>query len=323
MCVQTAKPKRPVSEGHFGQVYKTKVQGTNESFALKVVKTYTAHEGDQTQTQRILKALAKEITIWGHLDDLHVLPLYGICEVEDSSWPLGMVSPWQESGNITHYLIHNPDVNRICLVADVASGVAYLHEQNIIHGDLKGMNILVTSSGHACLVDFGLASFANKEKLLSWSSLQSSRSSGGSLRWQAPECAICDSAPTSKSYMTVSSDIWAFACVCYEIMTGKLPFHECHTDGQVIGMLFRGKKPSIPPKTDDAFTKFGLTSQLWKYMTTCWAFDPESRPPARVILEWEVFRAANDVCRRPAFQWKVKETRFPLSESKVRGHLRL
>ncbi|TFK16707.1 hypothetical protein FA15DRAFT_408109 [Coprinopsis marcescibilis] len=68
-------------------------------------------------------------------------------------------------------------------------------------------------------------------------------------------------------------------------MMEKLPFHEYHKDIQVIQILSQGKKPLRPAKTNKAFTRFGLMSQLWKYMTTCWAFDPTSWPLACDILD--------------------------------------
>ncbi|TFK19567.1 kinase-like protein [Coprinopsis marcescibilis] len=304
-----AHPREPSGIGGFADVYKEQIQGMKGFFAVKILRHFNI---DRERLQRV-KALAKEVTIWGHLDHPHVLPLYGICEV-DHGHPTsyGTISPWQENGDIVQYLRCQPNVNRICLVADVASGVSYLHKCNIIHGDLKGVNILITSSGHACLCDFGSASFTGDDI--------SSYSGGGNIRWQAPE--LLRVSDDHRTCPTVYSDMWSFACVCYEIMTGRIPFYERSRDTVVVARLSRGERPSKPAKTDDAFTRFGLTSQLWKSMTTCWRVDPRSRPLARSILEWGVLRSASDVCTRPALQW-VKEPRFPLSVSKVKEHLRL
>ena len=77
------------------------------------------------------------------------------------------------------------------------------------------LNVLVNRSGRACLADFGLANLVD-EDILRWSSIETTdHHSIGTLRWQAPE--LIDP-PTDKSAKaTPASDIYSFACVCYEV----------------------------------------------------------------------------------------------------------
>jgi serine/threonine protein kinase len=114
---------------------------------------------------------------------------------------------------------------------DVALGLEYLHGENIIHGDLKGVrlrlslaswitcvtmliqvNILVSPSRRACLSDFGLAT-ARDSKPTVRTYMSTSRATG-TLRWQAPELLL-DTDTDSRT--TFATDVYAFAMVCYEV----------------------------------------------------------------------------------------------------------
>ena len=81
------------------------------------------------------------------------------------------------------------------------------------------VNVLVNRSGRACLADFGLANLVD-ENILCWSSIQTTEHhSSGTLRWQAPE--LIDPPADKSARATPASDIYSFACVCYEVSSIK------------------------------------------------------------------------------------------------------
>lgn len=102
----------------------------------------------------------------------------------------------------------------------MARGLEYLHtsKPSIIHGDLKGVNILVKPSGRACLADFGLASAEDSQAVVASSS--SNHRITGTSRWQAPE--LLDTEMDGSGRNSLASDIYSFACVCYEVRLGKV-----------------------------------------------------------------------------------------------------
>ena len=69
-------------------------------------------------------------------------------------------------------------------------------------------------SGRGCLADFGLANLVD-EDILRWTSIQTTGHLSGTLRWQAPELINPPSDESAKA--TPASDIYSFACVCYEV----------------------------------------------------------------------------------------------------------
>ena len=80
----------------------------------------------------------------------------------------------------------------------------------------------MTSSGKACLADFGLASAVDSQAMR-WSSLLTASPMGGTARWQAPELLdyLSDDVD-DKGQNTMASDIYSFACVCYEVCSYTL-----------------------------------------------------------------------------------------------------
>ncbi|EDR08211.1 uncharacterized protein LACBIDRAFT_297628 [Laccaria bicolor S238N-H82] len=190
-----------LDSGRFGEIYKGRSR--NQTICLKVIKV--------NQKTKI-KHLLKEALLWGHLSHPNILPFYGIYHLEDTRGRISFVSPWMENGNVTEYLKRHPLANRLLLTRDIVLGIQFLHQNQVIHGDLKGLNVLVNRSGRGCLADFGLANLVD-ENIPSWTSTETTgHQNGGTLRWQAPELI---SEGLAKA--TPASDIYSFACVCYEV----------------------------------------------------------------------------------------------------------
>lgn len=81
--------------------------------------------------------------------------------------------------------------------------MAYLHEMGVVHGDVKGGNVLVSSNLHALLCDFGLAKTVD-------ATTSTSLKGAGTVRWQAPE--LFNDAPRS-----FKTDVYAFGMTIYEV----------------------------------------------------------------------------------------------------------
>ncbi|KAF7333429.1 Protein kinase domain-containing protein [Mycena venus] len=161
-----------------------------------------------------MEEFGREAVIWRQLCHPNLLPFFGVYYLDNR---LCLVSPWMEHGNVVQFLRNAPpDTNRLSLILDVALGLKYLHAQNVVHGDLKAINILVTPSRRACIADFGLASIANAMSLRFTHS--TAKPGGGTARYQAPELI------QGESPSHFGSDVYAFACVCYEVGLPRHPF---------------------------------------------------------------------------------------------------
>ncbi|KAF9789172.1 kinase-like domain-containing protein, partial [Thelephora terrestris] len=98
------------------------------------------------------QALCEEAVVWKHLSHPNIVPFKGV-----TFRPLQLVSEWMPCGEIKEYIKENPQANLLSLLLGIAKGLNYLHSRNIIHGDLKGANIVVDTTGNAQILDFSLA----------------------------------------------------------------------------------------------------------------------------------------------------------------------
>eukprot|EP00245_Coleochaete_scutata_P016956 TRINITY_DN8107_c0_g1_i5.p1 TRINITY_DN8107_c0_g1~~TRINITY_DN8107_c0_g1_i5.p1 ORF type:complete len:567 (-),score=72.18 TRINITY_DN8107_c0_g1_i5:188-1888(-) len=150
----------------------------------------------------------------------------------------------------------------------VAQALAYIHANGVIHRDVKSANVLCRTGGNgqicAKLADFGLAK--QKED-----SQRSTRFMGkvGSFLWMAPE--VLDGEAYNKK-----ADIFSFAILCYEILTGKTPY-EGKSEGQI--MMFVVCKHGRPDLPSD------LPEDLTTLVKACWDKDPVERPTAGEVVK--------------------------------------
>ncbi|KAJ7489303.1 kinase-like domain-containing protein [Mycena latifolia] len=254
-----------VAAGGFGDIWRGLVRG--QSVSVKIMRLF-----QESDVEAMLKEFGEEAVIWRQLCHPNLLPFFGLYYLENR---LCLVSPWMENGNILDFFRKNTHgIDRLSLILDVALGLKYLHENRVIHGDLKAINILVTPSRRACITDFGLSSIADA-MTLRFTHTTPSNTRGGTARYQAPELFRGD----SKSHF--GSDVYAFACVCYEILTGKVPFHDVPNEMAVMFKVVEGERPSRPPSCSGT-TAF---DSLWDLLGDCWAGKPSMRPTASAIVD--------------------------------------
>ncbi|KAG6818298.1 hypothetical protein H0H93_006187 [Arthromyces matolae] len=269
--------KHPVAAGGFADIHK----GTWNGYAICVKKIRIYQD---TSTTHTFKQISKEAIIWRQLIHPNVLEIYGVYVWEGGKC---ILSRWMENRDINKYLESNPTVSRPQLALDVASGLAYLHSKDIVHGDLKGANILVDATGRACLSDFGLSSVYDLD-IAAWASYSQAASTGGSLRWQAPELLPFqdDDEDDDDVHNTKASDVYAWGCVCIEIFMGHHPFSNAKNNGKVTYLIQSGRPPAQRPDPfNSCWTEAGLSQQIWMFMERCWQKIPSDRPSTADIVK--------------------------------------
>ncbi|CUA74220.1 hypothetical protein RSOLAG22IIIB_11061 [Rhizoctonia solani] len=138
-----------VSTGGFGDVY----QGTLQDGALVGIKCLRILVGmDDEDGKNQLKRAARELYVWSKCRHPNILDLLGVAKYDNR---VAMVSPWMVNGNLTWYLTRYPSADRYNLCAQIADAIAFLRENAIVHGDIKGANILVSDDHIPKLTDFG------------------------------------------------------------------------------------------------------------------------------------------------------------------------
>ncbi|KAI0075931.1 kinase-like protein [Panus rudis PR-1116 ss-1] len=259
--------EEPMAFGGYADIYRARYRG--EPVVLKRLRIF---EG--SDKSRELKRFIAEAQIWQTLDHGNILPLIGIYCKTPTSFPL-MVSPLMSRGDI-HKAMRDLNEMREYIpydrwIQEIAHGIRYLHSEAVIHGDLRGANILIDEDLHVRLADFGLACYVG----VSTASL-GSRSSGAA-RWAAPEL-MCSESDIVKP--TFACDIYSFGSVCVEIYTHRVPYAECPREPQVIARIQKGIKPLRP----DGVTGKRMSDGLWDIIQRCWRSEPNHRPAAEELV---------------------------------------
>jgi len=166
------------------------------------------------------------------------------------------------------------------LIRDIADGLSYLHALNppIIHGDLRGANVFITSdeTPRAVIADYELAFIIDTQNFTTYKP-------AGNVRWTAPEFMIIpESDSDDEDYVEpipdTRTDVFAFAMTMIEVFTGELPFALKKKETAVMRLIAEGGRPEIPTEIKDH-------PWLEQLLQQCWNQDPAVRPTAAKIKE--------------------------------------
>lgn len=187
--------------GGYGQVHKAQNVVTGRICAVKVVPL----------SKKKLQKLLNEPGLQSRMCHKNVANVMGIfC----TPTHLNIVQLFYSGGTLRDHIKLAP-LYRIepslaaWYISQTARGLEYIHNQGIIHRDIKESNILLLSQGVVKIGDFGIA--------VAKDPLGSNTGYGGTRGWMSPE--MIKSLP-----YTSKTDVWSFGVVCYRLLTGKRPF---------------------------------------------------------------------------------------------------
>ncbi|KZP29897.1 kinase-like protein [Athelia psychrophila] len=253
-----------IANGGFGAVYK----GTwrNQKVAVKIVRA------NKKSVEQLAKAAAREAVMCRQLVHPNVAPFYGVFRDNNpENLAVWLVSALMDC-NLYEFLQNNLEA-----ALDIAQGLEYMHEESIIHSDLKSMNILMSANGRAFLADFGIAKTADTV-----TRAQTTERTNGTKLWMAPE--LFDDDP--HVHATMASDIYAYGVVCYEMFSGLIPFAGQQMSYAGLPPSVHGKRPPFPQSHNTPAGERGMNVYVWKCIEGCWAQDPKSRPSAKDVVQF-------------------------------------
>ncbi|KAL6005743.1 hypothetical protein ACLOJK_006316 [Asimina triloba] len=180
---------------------------------------------------------------------------------------LHIILEYVENGSLDNIIKPNkfgplPESLAAVYIAQVLEGLVYLHDQGVIHRDIKGANILATKEGHVKLTDFGVATKLTEAGISNSSSLVV-----GTPYWMAPEVIELSGA-------CAQSDIWSVGCTVIELVTSFPP----HYDLGHYSALYRIVKDEMPPLPPH------LSPELTDFLHQCFKKDAKQRPDAKTLL---------------------------------------
>ncbi|KAL4873133.1 cytokinesis protein sepH [Aspergillus spectabilis] len=241
-----------LGRGAFGSVYRALNWNTGETVAVKQIKLVDLPKSE-------LRVIMLEIDLLKNLDHPNIVKYHGFVKSVET---LNIILEYCENGSL-HSIAKNfgrfPETLVGVYMSQVLHGLLYLHDQGVIHRDIKGANILTTKEGLVKLADFGVAS---RTTGLSESSVV------GTPYWMAPEVIELSGA-------TTASDIWSLGCTVIELLEGKPPYYNL----QPMPALFRIVNDDHPPLPQ------GASPAVKDFLMQCFQKDPNLRVSARKLLK--------------------------------------
>ncbi|XP_020797631.2 tyrosine-protein kinase SRK2 [Boleophthalmus pectinirostris] len=250
---------RKLGAGQFGEVYEGLWNDTT-AVAVKTLKPGSMDPGDFLREAQFMKRLRHA----------KLIQLYAVCTMEE---PIFIITELMRHGSLLEYLQMDKGndlglSDQIEMAAQVASGMAYLEQQNYIHRDLAARNVLVGENNICKVADFGLARVFMKENENVYEAKE-----GGKfpVKWTAPEAI-------HNGIFSIKSDVWSFGILLYEIMTfGQTPY-PAMTNYQVVQRIVEGYR--MPPPANCPKHMYGI-------MSDCWKKEPQDRPTFET-LQWKL-----------------------------------
>jgi eukaryotic-like serine/threonine-protein kinase len=204
--------------GGMGVVYQALDTTLERTVALKFLPDNTAISiGDKNILRREARAASA-------LDHPNIGVIHGLEETSDHH--LFIVMQYYEGGTLAQKLSHGclPLGETLDLAIQIARGLGAAHAQNIVHRDVKPSNIIITKSGTAKIVDFGLA------RIIASASATQTISDTGTLPYMAPEQILGES-------VDQRTDVWALAVILIQMLTGNHPFVRPSTTAMTFAIL--------------------------------------------------------------------------------------
>lgn len=163
-------------------------------------------------------------------------------------------------------------------------GLAYLHERNVIHRDIKSANLLVTEKGCVKLADFGCSknmlstlSMGARRRAVAGGDDANETAMRGTPNFLAPEVI-------TRSQFQPPSDVWSLGATVLEMLTGHAPFGSGR-DENIATVLFRIAALTAPPRGEYP-RQLDNNPDLVGFLDCCFAIDPSLRATAAALVDY-------------------------------------
>ncbi|UJR22105.1 hypothetical protein I4U23_025170 [Adineta vaga] len=253
-----------LGQGTYGKVYVAHDRFTWKKFAVKEIPMRNPVYTD---------VLENEIKILSTLSHKNIVTYYGSAIDRSKKQPVfQIIMEYVDGGSLSQHLSKFGQFHETVIrnyTRQLLEGLQYLHENHILHRDIKSANILVNSRGEIKIADFGTSKRLAGLQLCTEDSV-------GTLQYMSPDVVLVPPMGYGPEV-----DIWSVGCTVIEMATGKMPFHKVLNTGALLLKLGSERQPpDIPPELSDMIKDF---------LSKC--FEPnDKRPSAKDLLNHPFFK---------------------------------
>ncbi|MCH7823398.1 MAG: protein kinase [Acidobacteria bacterium] len=294
----------PLGAGGMGEVYLAEDTRLDRKVAIKVLPEEFA--GDPQRVARF----EREARAAAALNHPHIATIHDVGHEGDTHF---IVQEYLVGEPLARRLDRGvpPATETLRLAMEIAEALAAAHEAGVVHRDLKPGNVFITEEGDAKILDFGLARLESDELTADCDTVADEPVTRpgmllGTLEYMSPEQTRSEPADTR-------SDIFAFGCLLYEMVTGECAFARPSAADTIAAIL-----KEEPPRLEAAFPAFA-GGELRSIVRHCLEKRPENR-----------FQSARDLtfalslvgCGTPPAAETVQSNSTPSGEGRATGQAR-
>uniref|UniRef100_A0A9L0K407 Mitogen-activated protein kinase kinase kinase 19 n=1 Tax=Equus asinus TaxID=9793 RepID=A0A9L0K407_EQUAS len=254
-----------LGKGAYGTVY----CGLTSQGQLIAVKQVALDTSEKLATEKEYQKLQEEVDLLKALKHVNIVAYLGTCLEENIVSIFMEFVPGGSISSIINRFGPLPEMVFCKYTKQILQGVAYLHENCVVHRDIKGNNVMLMPTGIIKLIDFGCA------KRLAWAGLNGThsdmlKSMHGTPYWMAPEVI-------NESGYGRKSDIWSIGCTVFEMATGKPPLASMD---RMAAMFYIGAHRGLMPPLPEHFSENAAD-----FVRLCLTRDQHERPSAVQLLK--------------------------------------
>ncbi|KAG1845176.1 kinase-like domain-containing protein [Suillus subluteus] len=265
----------PIATGRRSDVWQCSMSTRSGTRCVAIKSIRISNDNERSLVQHWTRMISREACVWIRLSHDNILPLEGITE-EFGPLP-ALVAPWMENGSLDDYVKRKVDLPRdkkLRMLREVATGLHYLHDAGIVHGDLTPSSILISGDEKlhiggpgvsATLAEFDCPRFTSRHPR--------------NVRWIAPELFGLEYGAVKP---TKAADIYSYGCIMMLLLYGHQPYHQLTTAFHIIAARVSGREP---------FRQItGLSEDLEQFAQQCLSTSSEQRPSISVVAEFVASR---------------------------------
>ncbi|MCS7044941.1 MAG: serine/threonine protein kinase, partial [Gemmataceae bacterium] len=278
-----------IARGGMGVVVRAYDTRLGRQVALKSIV------GGKQSSKSAMERFHQEAIAVARLKHRHVIRIFDVGEIGGCHY---FTMDLAEQGSLRRHIeaLQQEPRRAVAILEKVARAIHYVHEQGLLHRDLKPGNILLDAAGEPMISDFGLA------KSLLWDlELTQSGSALGTPAYMAPEQAAGD-----RARIGPASDIWACGVILFELLVGQRPFHSDSREELLRAIQVdevptpRHLRPDLDRRLEAIIVKCLQKEPSNRYASAAALADDlaawlrgepiKARPPGRFTLAWQRMR---------------------------------
>ncbi|MDX9719146.1 MAG: protein kinase [Myxococcota bacterium] len=258
-----------IGQGGMGEVWRAEHESLDSPAAVKLIRPEALGAQNEAERSRLLKRFEREARITASLSSPHTIRLFDFGTAEDGTLYYAMeLLDGLDTNSLVSRFGALPPPRAVSLLLQVCDSLAEAHHQGMIHRDIKPANIFACRMGlqydFVKVLDFGLVKSLARGK--DASQLTADNITAGTPAFMAPELAL------SKLEIGVRTDIYAFGCLAYWLLTGQLVFEGETALETLLGHL------NAPAQAPSERLGRPLPPGMDTLILSCLAKTPEQRP---------------------------------------------